>query len=341
MNPRCRFAGENSSMQRQGRNPAGPRGPGKNLRPSQAKSGNRYRLAGQALVRREISVRSHFFFELVRRLERFAPRHDEHPASSASRVPAAAVIERNFLPQTRVQHGFPVTRLDKVTAQFEPNDFQLKPPPRFGINGGMRFIAFDLETTGTVPGVDQIVEIGAVRFENGLPSDIFVTLIDPKRPIPPGASAVNNITDDMVKGQPLIETILPAFAEFCAEDPLIAHNASFDAQFLTSDIKKHELSAPRGLILDTLPIARKVFPGLPNYKLTTLIQHLKILADTAHRAHADAQSCGHLFHHMLQRISVAGRGPTLEQLVNLTGKPELKFPQIVRQPKQMDLFGGL
>lgn len=234
-----------------------------------------------------------------------------------------------------------MTRLDNGAFEFEANRFQLKPPGRFGITERMKFIAFDLETTGTVPGVDQIVEIGAVRFIDGQPSDIFVTLIDPRRPIPPGASAVNNITDDMVVGQPTIDTILPAFAEFCADDPLVAHNASFDAQFLTSDIKKHELSAPRGLVLDTLPIARKVFPGLPNYKLVTLVQHLKILMETAHRAHADAQQCGHLFHQMLQRISVAGRFPSVEQLVNLTGKPELRLPQIVRQPKQMDFFGGL
>ncbi|MBX2988180.1 MAG: 3'-5' exonuclease [Bdellovibrionaceae bacterium] len=205
----------------------------------------------------------------------------------------------------------------------------------------MKFIAFDLETTGTVPGVDQIVEIGAVRFIDGQPESLFVTLVDPRRPIPPGASAVNGITDSMVQGQPLIENLLDSFAEFCGDDPLIAHNASFDAQFLTADIKKHESSAPRGTILDTLSISRKVLPGLPNYKLSTLVQHLKIQASEYHRAQADAISAGHLFHEMLRRISVAGRAPNLEQLVGLTGRPELKFPQIVRQPKQMDLFGGL
>lgn len=204
-----------------------------------------------------------------------------------------------------------------------------------------RFIAFDLETTGIVPGVDQIVEIGAVRFVDGQPESLFVTLVDPRRPIPPGASAVNGIMDSMVKGQPFIENLLPAFAEFCGNDPLIAHNASFDAQFLTADIKKHETSAPLGLILDTLPIARKVFPGLPNYKLTTLVQHLKIQALEFHRAQADAHSCGQLFTEMLRRISVGGKAPNVDQLVNLTGRPEVRLPQIVRQPKQMDLFGGL
>lgn len=205
----------------------------------------------------------------------------------------------------------------------------------------MRFIAFDLETTGTVPGVDQIVEIGAVRFIDGQPEAIFATLIDPQRPIPPGASAVNKITDDMVRGKPLVESVLPSFAEFCGQDILVAHNAPFDAQFLIADIKRFETAAPTGIILDSLPIARKVFPGLPNYKLGTLIQHLKIPTTDFHRAEEDASYCGQLFFQMVKRISIGGLPPQVGNLVALTGKPELRFPQIVRQPKQMDLFGNL
>lgn len=205
----------------------------------------------------------------------------------------------------------------------------------------MKFIAFDLETTGTVPGVDQIVEIGAVRFVNGQPEAVFSTLIDPKRPIPPGASAVNGIFDNMVTGKPTIETILEPFAEFCGIDPVVAHNAPFDAQFLTADIKRFETISPRGVILDTLPIARKVFPGLPNYKLGTLVQHLKIPSSDFHRAEEDATYCGKLFWHILQRITVGGNAPALENIIALTGKPEQKFPQIERQPKQLDLLSLL
>lgn len=205
----------------------------------------------------------------------------------------------------------------------------------------MRFIAFDLETTGTVPGVDQIVEIGAVRFVDGNVEGVYSTLINPLRPIPPGASAVNGIFDDMVAGKPLIHDILPSFAEFCGEDLLVAHNAPFDAQFLTADIKRHEAAAPAGLVIDTLPLSRKVFPGLANYKLGTLVQHLKIPSAGFHRAEEDATYCGHLFVHMVKRISIGGQAPKHENLVALTGKGELRFPKIVRQPKQMDLFGAL
>ncbi|HVK61633.1 MAG TPA: 3'-5' exonuclease, partial [Bdellovibrionales bacterium] len=153
----------------------------------------------------------------------------------------------------------------------------------------MRFIAFDLETTGTLPGVDQIAEIGAVRFsETGVPELIFATLVNPGISMPEAASRVNGITDQMLIGQPRITDVLDAFAEFCGNDPLVAHNAAFDAQFLIADIKKHETSSPRGIILDTLPIARKVYPGLANYKLGTLVQHLQIPAGQFHRAEEDA-----------------------------------------------------
>lgn len=207
--------------------------------------------------------------------------------------------------------------------------------------GSMRFIAFDLETTGTVPGVDAIVEIGAVRFVDGQIDAIYSTLVNPLKSIPAGASKVNGIYDEMVKDKPKIEDLLPSFTEFCQDDIMVAHNAAFDAQFLTSDYKKLELPTPRGVVLDTLPIARKIFPGLPNYKLGTLVQFLKIPSSEFHRAEADATYCGRLFIELYQRISVGGQLPKVENLVALTGKAEFKFPEIIRQPKQLDLMSLL
>lgn len=206
----------------------------------------------------------------------------------------------------------------------------------------MNFIAFDIETTGIVAGVDQIVELGAVRFVNGQVESVFSTLVNPQRSIPPGASSVNGITDNMVKDKPTIDSLLPSFAEFCSDFLMIAHNAPFDSQFILSDIKKHETPAPKGLIIDTLTISRKVLPGLPNYKLGTLIQHLKIKTNNDfHRAEQDAIYAGQLFLELVKRISVGGQPPKVENLITLTGKPEFRFPQIIRQPKQMDLFGNL
>ncbi len=205
----------------------------------------------------------------------------------------------------------------------------------------MRFIAFDLETTGTLPGVDKIVEVGAVRFVDGVVEAVYSTLVDPRIPMPEGASRVNGITDEMLKGKPFIEDLLPSFAEFCGDDIIVAHNASFDAQFLTADIKKFEAPAPTGVIIDTLALARKIIPGLANYRLGTLVQHLDIPAGGFHRAEEDASYCGQLYIKVLEKVYGPHEEPAVENLVALTGKPRLDFPQIEPQPKQLDLFGGL
>jgi DNA polymerase-3 subunit epsilon len=206
----------------------------------------------------------------------------------------------------------------------------------------MRFIAFDLETTGFIPGVDRIVELGAVRFVNGEVEAVYSTLIDPQMPIPEAASRVNGIFHHMVQGKPTIDTLLPSFAEFCGHDPLVAHNAAFDFQFLVADIKKHECRAPRGHVLDTFAMAKKVFPGLANYKLGTLVQHLEIPSGQFHRAEEDASYCGRLFLKMAERISGSPLVyPPLENLIALSGKGEVLFPQIEPQPKQLNLLDGL
>jgi len=203
----------------------------------------------------------------------------------------------------------------------------------------MQFTAFDIETTGFLPRVDQIVEIAAVRFSNGKAVGSFSSLVNPRITIPMGAAQIHGINDDMVKDQPTIDVVLEKFAEFCGNDPMVAHNAPFDTEFIKADVQKFETSAPRGIILDTCSMARKVIQGCANYKLGTLVSHLKIPAGGQfHRAEADARFCGLIFAHMLDRIFRGGEAPIVENLLNLSGTINLKFPQIVKSFKQLDLF---
>ncbi len=200
------------------------------------------------------------------------------------------------------------------------------------------FIAFDLETTGMVPGVDQIVEVGAVRFIDGKPINHFASLVDPLRSIPAGASRVNGITDDMVKGKPTIDTLLNNFSDYCGDTPLVAHNANFDYQFLLSDYKKFEELTPTGIVFDTLPISRKTLPGLFNYKLATIAKHLNIETGVLHRADDDARYCGFVFHKLIVQIFGATATPNWERLIEISGRKKLMFPHITKQPKQLGLF---
>lgn len=202
----------------------------------------------------------------------------------------------------------------------------------------MEFIAFDFETTGLFAGVDQIVEIGAVKFVNGTPESCFVTLVNPGIRIPVEASRVSGITDEMVVDAPPIESLLDGLAEFCGDTLMVAHNANFDYGFLKAVVEKYESPAPRGLVLDTIPLAKKVFPGLLNYKLVTLTHHLGIQATEFHRAQADAISCGHLMTKVLEKLTTPHVSPDVDLLCKVAGSSGLRLPQIVKQPKQMDLF---
>lgn len=202
----------------------------------------------------------------------------------------------------------------------------------------MEFIAFDLETTGTKPQEDMIVEIGAVRFVGCRAVKSYSTLIDPCRPIPPDASAVNGITDEMVRGQPRIAEVLEGFADFCGGLPLVAHNAPFDFKFLLSDVQTHRAVAPTGVVLDTLPLARLVFPGMANYKLWTLVRHFNFPSGTFHRAEEDSSYCGLLFAKIIETLEMRGEPVGEQDLIRMTGKEAMRFPQYVKQPDQLDLF---
>ncbi len=202
----------------------------------------------------------------------------------------------------------------------------------------MKFVAFDLETTGIKPKEDMIVEIGAVLFDGAEALKTYGTLINPGIPIPADASAVNGISDEMVVDKPRVADVLGDFADFCGDLPLVAHNAPFDYKFLLEDVKLHRGAAPKGVVLDTLPLARKVFPGLANYKLWTLVRHFNFPSGTFHRAEEDSAYCGLLFDKIIQTLEMR-REPCAEaDLVKLMGKEAVRFPQLSVQPDQLDLF---
>ena len=158
------------------------------------------------------------------------------------------------------------------------------------------FTAFDIETTGLTPVVDRIVEIGAVRFRGGEILDTFEELVGPGMPIPSGASAVNGITDDMVRGKPAIEEVLPRFLDFLGDSIPLAHHAPFDVGFLSYDISRLNLLVPHKPVLDTCVLPRKLFPYAGSYSLENLAGFFGIKSEIFHRALADAIVCMEISH---------------------------------------------
>ncbi|RMF72882.1 MAG: DNA polymerase III subunit epsilon [Alphaproteobacteria bacterium] len=130
-----------------------------------------------------------------------------------------------------------------------------------------REIVFDVETTGTrVEEGHRIIQIGAVELIDLMPSGReYVTLVNPERPIDPGAMAVHGITDEMVRKQPAFGEVIDDFLRFVGDAPLVAHNAEFDRSFLNAELMRlgrEPLPAER--FVDTLVIARQRFPGQRN-----------------------------------------------------------------------------
>ena len=130
-----------------------------------------------------------------------------------------------------------------------------------------RSVLFDTETTGLDPLTgDRVIEIAALELHRDLPTGRhFHRLVDPERDIDPDASRVHGLTRADLHGKPRFAEIVDELLDFIAEDPLVAHNASFDFGFLNAELVR----AGRATLcptrkVDTLELARSRYPGLPN-----------------------------------------------------------------------------
>ena len=167
------------------------------------------------------------------------------------------------------------------------------------------FVVFDLETTGFSPSKNQIIEIGAVKVENGSITERFSTFVNPKVPIPFEIEQLTSINDDMVLDAPTIDEILPKFMEFCQDAVMVAHNADFDMSFI-----KHNCSA-LGLecektVLDTVALSRVLLPALNRFKLDTVAKALNVSLAHHHRAVDDAACTAEIFVKLVEMLRDRG-----------------------------------
>ena len=156
------------------------------------------------------------------------------------------------------------------------------------------YVVFDLETTGFSSIKDKIIEIGAVKVENGVITDKFSTFVNPKVPIPFEITNLTGITDDMVMEAPDIETILPQFLEFVGDAVLVAHNASFDVSFIEQNCRYQDIT-PDFTSVDTVAMARILLPTLSKFKLNVVANALHIFLENHHRAVDDAGATAEIF----------------------------------------------
>ena len=155
-------------------------------------------------------------------------------------------------------------------------------------------VVFDIETTGFSPLKNRIIEIGAVRVEEGRIVDKFSSFVNPDVPIPFEIEKLTGINDNMVLDAPKIDRILPEFLEFCRGAVMVAHNAGFDISFIKENARQQGLEF-NPTVLDTVSLARVLLPNLNRFKLDTVAKELKINLANHHRAVDDAGATAEIF----------------------------------------------
>lgn len=168
---------------------------------------------------------------------------------------------------------------------------------------GKRPIYYDTETTGVRPDKDRIIEIAAY---DPVRDKTFHSLINPGCPIPPEASAIHNISDEMVQSAPTFTEVGKQFIEFCSEEVvLVAHNNdAFDKPFLENEYQRNQLHLPDWPYIDTLKFSRKYRPDLPRHSLQHLREYHGIEANNAHRALDDVLILHQVFSLMIDDLTM-------------------------------------
>ena len=164
------------------------------------------------------------------------------------------------------------------------------------------FICLDLETTGLNPKTDKIIEIGAIRIENGIETGTFETFVNPGRLVEERITELTGIRDEDLQNAPSIREVLPAFLEFVGELPLLGHSVLFDFSFIKKAAVNEKLTFEREGI-DTLKIARKFLTELPSRSLGALCEHYRI-SHQAHRALGDARATVLLYEKLWEEFGV-------------------------------------
>ena len=162
------------------------------------------------------------------------------------------------------------------------------------------YCVLDLETTGISHVTEKITEVGIIKIKNGEIIDEFECFVNPEKPIPQKVQEITHITDEMVKDAETIDKVIPKIIEFIGDSVLVAHNADFDMGYLKYNFEKYGYKFENSYI-DTLRLAKSMFPELKKYKLGIIADELDIKVDVAHRALDDVKTLVQVFNVMIKK----------------------------------------
>ena len=189
------------------------------------------------------------------------------------------------------------------------------------------FVVFDTETTGFTPFKDQMIEIGAVKIKNGVVSEHFDELINPYRKLPEKIVELTNITDEMLVSCDNEENVTKRFLDFVGDLPLVAHNAGFDIGFISAAMNKYNLGEFKSTVIDTMSMARMLYPEWKNHKLSTLVKNLEVPwdEDQHHRGDYDSEGTAIAFYKMAKVLSNRNIETTTKLNNSVSKEDLLKF----------------
>lgn len=163
------------------------------------------------------------------------------------------------------------------------------------------YIALDLETTGLNPAADRILEIGAIKVVHGKIKETYETLVNPGRKIEERIELLTGITNEMAAEGIELKRAVMELVEFCEDLPLLGHNILFDYSFVKQNTMNLNISFEKEGV-DTLKIARVLFPNMEHRSLQALCSYYKIQQEKAHRATSDALSAMELYGRMIKEF---------------------------------------
>ena len=167
------------------------------------------------------------------------------------------------------------------------------------------YCVLDLETTGFSATTEKITEVGIMKLKDGEVIDEFSCFVNPEKHIPQRVSEVTNITDEMVADAETIDKVFPKILDFIKDSVIVAHNAGFDVGFLRQNAKSLGYDFDY-TYLDTLSLAKDLFPDYKKYKLGKIADNLGIKVEVAHRALDDVDTTVKVFKVMLDMLKKRG-----------------------------------
>ncbi|MFQ6016391.1 MAG: exonuclease domain-containing protein, partial [Anaerolineae bacterium] len=197
----------------------------------------------------------------------------------------------------------------------------------------------DMETTGLYPHFgDRVCEVALLRCRGRHELARFQSLVNPRRPVSPGAYAVNRIDDEMVRDAPLFEEVVDQVLALLEGAVIVAHNAPFDLGFLTNELQIARWPPIENLVVDTLALARRYY-SFPSNSLDNVAYYLGLMRHNAHRAMGDVETTKQVFESFLHDFRRQGV-ETLADLLRLQGG-SVPFPIPAEVPLPPDIDEAL